>query len=240
MTRRISTLGAAGLLASVLALAGCSRDPAPGAVGAPALIPTSSYQFAGRGAFSRVERWIDAEGNQQLRSDTLLSSDPNLPAAESLRLTESARLDPRGWLMEADVCRKGAAAEVCFRLDAKRGVARMERPGEAPVEWNVPTDAPWVYQASSGDAGTLVSTPLSGWVALRAANGQESVRVLEPARQESRLVPVDQLAVPTEKGTTVVLAGDGIDVGEAFVEQVRLLDRGTTLSLIPPAKDPGS
>src|SRR5262245_54232334 len=181
MTRLTSTL-----LGLALALVGCSRDPGspPGTPRAPR---TASYQFAGRGAFSHVERSVDADGSQQLRSETLISGGAAVPEAPLARLVESATLDGRGRLVRAGVCRIAVPAlDVCFRFDASKGIVRTER-GASAVEWSVPADAPWVYQGGSGARRELVSTPLSGWIAVNAALATDYVRVIEPAHERSRL-----------------------------------------------------
>jgi hypothetical protein len=238
--RRFPTVCTTWLLCAPLLICGCSRDPAPAQGAAAAPSPTRSYHYSGRGAFSRVEQRVAPNGAQQLQSDTLISSGAG---ASSVRLVESASLDEAGRLVHADICRSVAGVQqVCFRLDQPSGVVRIERTGAEPFEWRVPADAPWVYQGSSREGGELVSTPLAGWIAARAARSSESetVRVLEPGRQRSFVAPIDQVAVATEQGTTVVLGGDGIDLREGFVEEVRLIDRGTTLNLLPPPPDPFS
>ena len=239
--RRFPTDCATWLLCAPLVICGCSRDPAPAAGGGPTPSPTRSYQYAGRGAFSRVEQRVAPDGAQALRSDTLISSGAGATTTRSVRLVESASLDAAGRLVHADICRTVAGVQqVCFRLDRPSGTVSIERTGAEPFEWRVPDDVPWVYQGSAREGGELVSTPLAGFIAARAATGVETVRVVEPGRQRSFLSPVDQVAVPTEHGTTVVLDGDGIDLRDGFVEEVRLVDRGTTLSLLPQPPDPGS
>ena len=175
------------------------------------------YPFAGTGGSSRIERRVSAGGGEDLRGKTTLTR-----AAEALR--ETALLAPSGRLLHAEIELPGAR----FVLDPGTATVRIERVGAAPMSWRVPADAPWVYRAGSGRRG-LIASPLAGWVAMRAAASATVVRVIEPERRRSYLVPIDQVVVATELGTTVVLGDDAIDADDRFVTEVRLIERDITL-----------
>ena len=94
-----------------------------------------------------------------------------------------------------------------------------------PVTWPVLADAPWAYAPMARG----VSTPIAAWITLRAAEHAPLVRVLQiDSRSSYRTVP-EQIAILTELGTTVVVGGDAADADSAFVDGLRLLDRGITL-----------
>jgi hypothetical protein len=89
-----------------------------------------------------------------------------------------------------------------------------------------------LYAPSADDDGAFIATPVAAWVALRAASTADVVRVLEPERQRSYLMTVDQVAVPTERGTTLALGSDGVDADAQFISELRLLHGAVTLARV--------
>jgi hypothetical protein len=99
-------------------------------------------------------------------------------------------------------------------------------------------NAPWIYTPALLP-GRPLTTPVAAWVALRAAAISPSLTLIELEHRTAFRVPSDQVAVPTELGTTVVLGNDGADVGAGFVERIRMGREGVTLvSLDETAKPP--
>ena len=133
-----------------------------------------------------------------------------------------------GWLPRVSSWRNRARPLPVSFCSRARPRVRIMRDGLATLDWQVPAMPHGFNRPSSAD-GLLASTPIAAWIAARAVAAGAVVRVLEPERQESYLVPIDQIAVPTEKGTTVVLDDDGIDTDDDFVTQVRLSDRSIRL-----------
>jgi hypothetical protein len=255
------------VLLGVLALEACTPPDAsapPAAAAAPAGL--RSYRYAGLAGSSEVTQEKVGDGREALRGSTELevpgsgvsgSGGEKGAAARSLTL-EAATLDAHGRLERAEiVVKRSGRSEVRYTLDASRGVVHIERAGSAPLDWQVPVDAPWLYSpdayslndsgsaasasaaSASGDAtgdaadrdeGELLVTPVGAWVALRAASAGDVVRVLEPAHQRSYLTTVDQIAVPTEQGTTIALGYDGVDADARFITELRLFHGSVTLA----------
>jgi hypothetical protein len=214
-----------------LAYSACSREAAPPPLGAAPLVHARSYQYAGPGGSSRVTHETAAGGQETLSGTTELGAQASF--APRTRLSETALIDPRGRLLHAEIiARRPGASDVRFVLDARRGTVRIEHHGAAPVEWHVPVDVPWLYVPASSAGGELVVTPVAAWIALRAASAGDVVRVLEPEHLESNLVTIDQLVVATERGTTVALGYDGVDIDQRFVTELRLVQRSVTLSRV--------
>jgi hypothetical protein len=199
---------------------------------------THAHRCAGPQGSSRVARLQEVDGSETLRGDTDIPLRPG--STGRLHLTETATIDPRGQLVHARVVvARPRAPEIRFVLEPQAAMVRITRDGAATIDWRVPADAPWLYRSLSSADGLLASTPLAAWIAARAVAAGPVVRVLEPERQESYLVTIDQVAVATEKGTTVVLNDDGIDTDGDFVTQVRLSDRLIRLDCADPAFDAG-
>jgi hypothetical protein len=199
------------------------------------------HRCTGLGGSSRVTRTRETGGGETLRGDTDVPDQPG--SAGRLHLSERATVDARGRLLAARlVAARPRAPVTTYLLQPLAARVRILREGMVPVDWPVPADAPWVYQAGSSKEGLLVSSPVAAWLAARASASAAGVfvRVLVPERRLSYLAPVDQIAVPTEKGTTVVLGADGIDVDGDFVTEARLTDRGLTLVCADVTSDVGS
>ena len=106
------------------------------------------------------------------------------------------------------------------------------------IEWARAHASPWIYtpEALPGQRRGDARGRLGG---ARAA-AAPTLTLVQLERGQAWQVPGDQVAVPTELGTTVVLGGDGADVGAAFVDRVRLVDQAVTLERIPCAGEPRS
>jgi len=213
-----------------LACAACSRDAALPPLDAAPGVHARSYHYVGSGGSSRVTRETAADGQETLRGTTELGDAARF--SSRTHLSETARIDAQGRLLHAEIVAKPVAGDVRFVLDARRGTVRIEHHGSAPVEWHVPIDAPWLYAPASSAGGDLAVTPVAAWIALRAASTARVVRVLEPEHRESHLVTIDQVVVATERGTTVALGYDGVDIDQRFVTELRLVPRSVTLSRV--------
>jgi hypothetical protein len=182
---------------------------------------TQTFLFSDdAGSSAWVQRVVGRDGSETLHGETSVVS-----GAFVTHVVEDADLDAGGRLVRAEI-RIGAdgAPEQHVVLDFERQAGSASTPAGL-VAWPVPADAPWVY----GQVARGVSTPIAAWITLRAAEHAAMVRVVQfDARSSYRTVP-DQLAIPTELGTTVVLGGDAADVDAGFVNSVRLLDRGINL-----------
>lgn len=213
------------------ALAACASEPAPPPAVSAERAGLSSYRYVGASGESQVARERGGDGTETLNGSTELPSRAN--RSVRLRIAEAVTLDARGRLRRADIVITSAGTRTLHvELDESTGSVRIERAGSASVDWNVPVDAPWVYAPAGGGDGQLSATPVAAWVALRGSRGVEAVRVIEPERQVSHLVAVDQVVVPTEKGNIIVLGEDGVDADGTFVEELRLFRHTLTLSRV--------
>lgn len=216
----------AGVLGA-LALAACSLEAPPPGVAEP--VQHRAYRYDGVAGTSEVTQEKAADGREELRGTTNVEAPTS--GREHRFTRETASLDERGRLRHAEIIvgERGAVAAQ-YTLDPSRGAVHVERPGAPPIDWRVPNDAPWLYAPS--EDGRLVASPVAGWIALRASRGADVVRVLEPEQQRTYLMTVDQVAVPTEHGTTVALGDDGIDADERFITELRLLHGAVTLARV--------
>jgi hypothetical protein len=217
----------------LLALAACAQSPTPGHGTCPAPAPEGAMTFTGeRGARAHVTRSIQPDGSEVLHGETEIA----LGSGGRRCIVEDAHLDRTGRLSSADVASGtcGAAPESRFHLDPARGVVRT-----GAGEWTAPRASPWIYTPEAL-AGHAVATPVATWVAARAGAASPTLTLVQLEQGRASRVPVDQVAIPTELGTTVVLGGDGADVGSGFVDRVRLLDESVTLTRVPCGEEPRS
>jgi hypothetical protein len=218
------------LLFAILSIANGAREPAPAERAAPGL--TQLYRYVDRfGSQSRVERVVSRDGADVLHATTELAPADGAPT----RIEEWVRLDAAGRLVRAEIARVGgqpAGSWDRLVLDAATGTIAATRRGQTD-RWTVATGAPLVYAGLLDGRGKIVATPVAAWIAFRATALSPQVRVLFLDARRSYLAPRDQVAVPTEIGTTVVLGDDGADVdGSGFVARVRVATLGTTLSRV--------
>lgn len=178
---------------------------------------------------SRVERRTLASGAEALHGETEISSD-----GADLLLVEDARLDARGQLLTAEVTlskRCGGEAPQRIVYEATQGVVRtIDARGEK--RRHAPADAPWTIAPPRDARGRSLATPVSGWIALRAAASSPTLRVIDAAANTAYAVPSDQLAVATERGTTAVLGSAGVDAGPQFVDDLRLTSMSRSLKRV--------
>jgi hypothetical protein len=231
MMRNLFNVDVIGLALLSVGIAACSAPrAAEGGFGHSA--PRGrAHRCAGPESSSRITRLAGVDGGETVRGDTEISLRPG--STGRLHLTETATIDGGGQLLNARVVAAGARkTEMRFVLEPSAAMVHIMRDGVATVDWRVPADAPWLYRPGSSADGLLASTPVAGWIAARAVAAGPVVRVLEPELQESYLVPSDQVVIPTEKGSTVVLADDGIDTDGDFVTEVRLSSRSIRLDCV--------
>jgi hypothetical protein len=218
------------LLAAVgaLALAACAPDASQPATSGPRV---QAYLYDGSAGSSRVTQALGADGLESLHGAThLVGRAP---------LNEVATVDANGRLRRAEISlTREDGASLRYTLDPSRATVRIEHGDAAPVDWHVPTDAPWMYAPALGGGAMLSVTPVSAWIALRATRAADVVRVLEPEQQASHLVTIDQIAVATERGTTIALA-HGVDADERFITELRLREDAASLSRLA-GLDPGA
>jgi hypothetical protein len=218
-------------LLAVLTLAACASDTAAPSVAAASPVRLRSYHYVGVAGSSQVTREQGATGRESLRGTTDLGMRDN--AAPHTLARESVTLDPRGRLARAEVVvSRSGSAEARYTLDATRGTVRVERAGSTPVDWHVPVDAPWLYSPTAGGAGELMATPVGAWVALRASRAADVVRVLEPEQQRTYLTTVDQIAVPSERGTSLAIGDDGVEADDEFISELRLFHDAVTMARV--------
>lgn len=205
-------------LAAVLVLAtSACREPVGSHPDRRETEPPASFSFAGAdGSRAQVTRTLALDGTEILHGETMFASSTGAACC----VIEDVTLDARGQLGRADVAVAGPCggpAEPRITLDRARGEITT-----GAGSWAVPMDAPWVYAPLDSRP-----TPISAWVTLRAASASLAVRSIEVGSRRAPLVPRDQIAIETERGTTVVVGNEGVDVDAVFVREVRA--RGVTL-----------
>ncbi len=217
----------------LLALAACAEPPSPAAGACTAPATECAFTFSGEhGARARVTRSIQPDGSETLHGETEIT----LGAAGRRCIVEDARLDRSGRLTSADVASGACGAEPGSRvhLDPARGVVRA-----GGNEWAATGASPWIYEPEALP-GHAVATPVAAWIAARAGAASPALTLVPLEQRRSFQVPADQVAIPTELGTTVVLGGDGADVGATFVDRIRILDQAVTLERLPCGDEPRS
>lgn len=210
-------------------LAACSQ-PEAASSDPPDRIERWAYRYDGVAGSSRVAREMAADGSESLRGTTEVAARGGAEASTFAR--ETVGLDDKGRLSHAEIIMGERGATARYTLDPSRGAVQVVRPGAPAVDWRVPNDAPWLYAPSADDEGAFIATPVAAWVALRASSTTDVVRVLEPAQQRSYLMMVDQVAVPTEHGTTLALGSDAVDADARFISELRLLHGAVTLARV--------
>lgn len=198
-------------------------------------IATRTFLYSdGAGALGRVERRLMADGAEKLHGQTEIQSDGG-----HFLVVEDVVLDARGRLVRAETAIAGRCAEVTEQrivYEPSTGVVRIsDASGER--RWSVPTDAPWVLAPARDAQQRPIATPVSGWIAIRAARLAPALRLVDAGAKTAFSVASDQLAVATERGMTAVLGDAGIDAGPEFVEELRLVPLSRTLTrvaVLPP------
>jgi hypothetical protein len=200
--------------------AGCASPMEMGREDRRAVPATEDVFFftGGAGTSAHVTRKIAADGTETLHGET------EVALGESSRriIVEDVTIDARGHLERAEIAAlDGEAGEtrVYMRLEPSRGIAEV-RSIDGASTWRMPKEEPWVYAPWSRGGST--ATPVSAWVAMRAAVASPWARVVVPEARAGVLSPRDQIAVPTEAGTTVVIGRDGADVDGTFVARLHV------------------
>jgi hypothetical protein len=214
------------LLLAFLA-AGCSTPSE--AARAPEPEPSArSFLFVGSGVIARVTRAAAADGGELLHGETELSF------GARRCVVEDVTLDAQGRLARAEIAVAARCAdepEEHVLLDpATESITVTTARGTAIS--HAPTDVPWIYAAPASPARAM-ATPIASFVAARAAAASSSLRHVLPERGEEYRLPRDQVAIETERGTTVVLDHDGADLDGLFVAELRLAESGATLVRVP-------
>jgi hypothetical protein len=208
----------------------CSRPEPPGPVAGPIAV-AGAYAFGDRqGSASRVSRQIAPDGRETLHGET------DLAGAAAERVVEDVTLDAHGRLERAVIALSGGCGERASKtvtIDRLAGTVTVTT-AAGSATWSPAGDSPWIYAPIEGPRGLAASTPIAAWVALRAASGSPSVRRIDADARRAFAVASDQIAIPTERGTTVALGDDGIDASDEFVDEVRL-GSGVTLGRIEGA-----
>jgi hypothetical protein len=220
-------LGALALVAG--SLAACRQEGAAASHDAAASAEHRAYRYDGAFGTSQVTREKAADGRELLRGTTDVAA---RGANHGSFARETVNLDETGRLRHAEIIAGERGAAVQYTLDPSRGAVHVVRAGARGVDWKVPNDAPWMYAPSADEDGAFIATPVAAWVALRAASTSDVVRVIEPEQRRSYLMTADQVALPTERGTTVALGSDGIDADAQFISELRLLHGAVTLARV--------
>jgi hypothetical protein len=163
---------------------------------------------------SRVERTLHADGSEVLRGETALA---DARGGNAVRILEHVEIGSNGRLVYADVStiENGRPARRVL-LDAARGAIFVHDASGAAWQ-RVSKDAPWMYAGVSSDGSSfaLPPTPIAAWTAARAAQGAESVRVIDASARTSELASRDQLVVSEEGGERVVVLGNAVATADA-------------------------
>jgi hypothetical protein len=207
----------AGLAAALLSACAPASPPA-------AVVRAETHLFAdGGGARARVSRAIHADGAEVLHGET------DLPGSR-LRLVEDARLDPGGRLSRAEIRLIGEDGATRAHLVADRSSGSVRRTDALGASaWTPPLDGPWAVEPPTGVG------PVAAWLARRAAESGEPVRVIRADAAASYLAPAEQVAIPTETGATVVLGESAGEADGVFLRRVRSLAGPLDLVRVEPA-----
>jgi hypothetical protein len=222
------TFAPISLFIALVSVANGKPEPTPAP--RPIVGLSQLYRYVDRfGSQSRVERLVGADGVDSLHAVSEIAPADGAPT----RIEEWVRLDASGRLAHAEITRLGGRTSWDrLVLDVPSGTVLVSRRGQT-THWKVATDQPLVYAGVIDGRGKTVATPVSAWIAFRAALASPEVRVVFLDSRQSYLAPRDQLSVSTEIGTTVVLGNDGADVdATGFVARVRLSTLGTTLNRV--------
>jgi len=160
------------------------------------------------------------------------------------RLEEDATLDAAGTLRWAQAVLSAADGSTLTRVrfDRERGTVEVND-ASLHVEWNVPRDFPWIWAPLSSIApgGAPIATPLDARVVSRAAAHGRTVRLLDLGALRSYSLTSDQVLVPGDSGSIVVLGDDTSEIEDGMPKRLQLKALQTELARFdPPAVSPGS
>lgn len=148
-------------------------------------------------------------------------------------VSEDAALDRSGRLLRAEAKLAGPCGHDHDNvrrivLDARQGTVDITAPA-LQTRWSVPNDLPWVYEPllhAFGDEQQPVATPVAAVIALRASQVDRAVRMLDVDRFRSHSMMVDQVVVPDEHETHVVLGDDVAEIDSSLPQRLHLAALG--------------
>lgn len=218
----------------------------------PLVMLSATYLAGGSGAIEPLAR-LQTDAHTYTTVDASVRSSLILGAAagvELLRsvtelsngncLTEEATTDESGRLLRAEMTLHESIGDRNTRvvLDPRAGTVELTT-ATVHTRWAVPSDLPWVWAPlrDSGAPGVTTATPLEALVAMRGAEGNRPVRILDLSRLESHTMMADQLVVLDAKRgkATVVLGDDFVDVEDGLPRRVHLASFNIDLDVVSPA-----
>lgn len=147
------------------------------------------YVFsAGSAQIARVERSMRADGSETLTGVSKLSRGT---------LTEYAEIGANGRLKYADVSFVGEnGANRRMLVDATHGAFYVQD-AQAAGWHRLPTDTPWVLAGLTDEDGAymLDPTPVSAWIAVRAAQVSSNLRIVDAKLRYGIVATADQYVV---------------------------------------------
>lgn len=170
------------------------------------------YVFsAGTAQVARVVRSMRDDGYETLSGVSKLSRGT---------LTEYAELAADGRLIYADalfVGENGTQRRVL--VDAAHGAFYVQDARGAA--WHrMPQDAPWVIAglADEGGAFALDRTPVSAWIAARAAKASPNLRIVDAKLRQGVVAMADQYVVDGDAGERLIVAGSSaVSANDEFI-----------------------
>lgn len=159
------------------------------------------YVFStGSAQVARVVRSIRKDGSETLSGVSKVSRGT---------LTEYAELAPNGQLVYAHasfVDAKGTQRRLL--VDAKAGLFYVED-ARSGVWHRLPTDAPWVIAGmiNEADKFALAASPVSAWIAAKAAKNNTNLRIIDAKSRESFLAVADQYVIDGDADERFIVTG---------------------------------
>ncbi len=159
------------------------------------------YVFsAGSAQMARVVRSTRSDGSETLTGVSTLSRGT---------LTEYAEIGANGRLKYAHVSFVGEnGANRRLLVDATHGVFYVQDARDAG--WHrLPTDAPWVLAGLADEDGAymLEPTPVSAWIAARAAKVSPNLRIVDATLRQGVVAAADQYVVEGDGPERFVVTG---------------------------------
>jgi hypothetical protein len=218
MKNIISALVSLTLFSSLLVGCGNAVDTAPAKATASDVCARDGragdheYVFsAGSAQVARVVRSMRDDGSEKLTGFSKLSRGT---------LTEYAEMGADGRLTYADVSYVGEnGAQRRVLVDAAHGAFYVQDAQGA--SWHrMPKDVPWVLTGLTDEDGAFMldRTPVSAWIAARAAKASPSLRIIDAKLRHSVVAAADQYVVERDAAERLVVTGSSvISVNEEFI-----------------------
>ena len=214
----------AALLVSVAP--GCGPEhvvvSSTGAASLQAAPTVTTHSFSrgdsGAGSRSRVRVLRYPDGSETLVGDTVLHD----AGGRGWRLQEEASIGQSGRLVRARLRlgAEGGAGEAIreVRLDAERGAWSISD-ASGVLAGRLPGQYPWVYGPMFGDIAPELgsATPMAAWIALRAAQGDAAVLMIDPQAGVDAVLS-DQVLVSDGPRRWVVMGEEAIEADAEFVK----------------------